>query len=318
MQIKRQLQAALVAEAILLLAAINSMSIAFAGGGGPPPATHTHYGFTTIDIPDGVDGVFAYGVNDEGLVSGFYEDSSAYYHGFLWKDGTVRTVDAPGDWADTYLGSGNDLGVVIGNYDDDLTVSHATLYRVWDQTWTRLPDVPGCPLNYGNAINNYGIAVGAAYQGTPTDYYGGVGWIWDGRHYSLFTVPEASGLAYGTYAAGINDSGKVSGLYQDSQNVYHGFLKHGQNITSLDVPGAEDTFAYGINNQDEVVGYYFDGSAYHGVIMQAGKFVTVDVPGATNTQIFGINNRDQIVGWYSDTSNPNGWGFVATPIDGER
>jgi len=313
MQIKRQLQAALVAEAILLLAAINSGSSAFAGGSGPPPASNTQYWFTSTEIEGGLYPT-PFAINNEGLVSGFYNDSSGYYHGFLWRNDRVTTVDAPGDWLDTFLGGVNDSGVVIGNYDDDVTVSHATLYRVRDQAWTRLPDVPGWPLNYGNGINNHGVAVGVVFEGNPTDYYGGVGWIWDGKDYSLITVPRASGLAYGTYAAAINDSDKVAGFYQDSQDVFHGFLNQGSKITSFDVPGAENTFVYGINNQDDVVGYYFDGSTYHGFIMHAGKFVTVDVPGAAETNIFGINDRGQIVGWYSDTSNPSGYGFVGTPM----
>jgi probable HAF family extracellular repeat protein len=322
-------QTTLVAQGLVLLAAINLGNIAGAAAcnqrftphphlaGSPPPGPPTRYWFTTIAIEQGGEGVFAFAINNEGLVSGFYEDDAEYLHGFLWQNGVASTVDAPGDWADTCLGGGNDAGVIIGNYDDDLTVSRATLYRVRDQTWTRLPDIPGWPLNYGNGINNYGVAVGALYQGTPTDYYGGVGWIWDGRDYRLFTVPEASSLAYGTYAAGINDSGEVSGLYQDSLEVYHGFLKQGPTITSFDVPGADSTFAYGINNRDEVVGYYRVGAVLHEFIMQAGNFVTVDVPGATGTNIFGINDLGQIVGWYSDSSNPNGHGFVAIPIDHE-
>ncbi len=314
MQIKRPLQGALLADAILLLAAMNPGSIALAGSGGPPPATHTHYRFTTIAIPEGVDGVFAFGVNDEGLVSGFYADSLGYYHGFLWRDGAGATVDAPGDWADTYLGGGNDLGLAIGNYDDDLTISHAAFYRVWDQKWAQLPDIAGRPANFGNGVNIFGVAVGVAFEGTPVDYYNGVGWIWDGRDYSLISVPQASGSSYGTYASGINDWGQVTGFYQDSAGAYHGFLKQRSLITSFDAQGADDTLAYGINDQGEVVGYYYFGAVTHGLIVQTGSSVTVDVPGADNTQIFGINNLGQIVGWYSDAANPNGYGFIATPI----
>ncbi len=52
MQIRRQLQAVLVSEALLLLATINSESEAYAATGSPPPPTQAHYHLTIIDIPD--------------------------------------------------------------------------------------------------------------------------------------------------------------------------------------------------------------------------------------------------------------------------
>ena len=106
----------------------------------------------------------------------------------------------------------------------------------------------------------------------------------------------------------------MTGFYQDSAGAYHGFLKQRSLITSFDAQGADDTLAYGINDQGEVVGYYYFGAVTHGLIVQTGSSVTVDVTGADNTQIFGINNLGQIVGWYSDAANPNGYGFIATPI----
>jgi probable HAF family extracellular repeat protein len=319
MQIKRQLQAALMAETILVLAAINSGSIAFAGGG-PPPATHTHYRFTTIQIAE-AEYPIAFGINNEGLVTGYYVDATTgYFEGYLYQNGTVTTVDVPASYmsVDTLLGGVNDKGVAIGNYDDAGLVSYATLYRVRDQTWTTLPDIAGLPINFGNAINNNGVAVGTAFDGDVNGfyYYNGVGWTWDGRDYSFITFPAASESLSGTFASGINDSGKVVGYYEDSDSDYHGFLKDGRRMSSFDVPGADDTYPSAINNQDEVVGYYSIGTTNYGFIMQASNFVTVDVPGAASTLIFGNNDRGEIVGQYIDASG-NEYAFVATPIGRE-
>lgn len=313
MQTKRSLQPALVAAAFLLLAAISSGSIAFAATNSPPRAKHTHYRFTTIDIPGSIPN--ANGINDRGnLVSGYYTDSAGDYHGFLWHNGTViASVDAPGDWTDTLLGAVDNAGVVIGNYGDE-TVSHATLYRLRDHTWTPLPDIDGKPINYGNGINNKGFAVGSVFTGTFTDSLNGVGWIWDGTAYSsFFKVPQASG--FGTYASGINDQGQVVGYYQDSQGAYRGFLKHGSRITTFDVPG-NNTFASAINDRDEVVGYYcrncfLVATVNHGFIVHAGNVVTVDVPGAVSSGILGNNDRGDLVGFYVDTSGKV-HGFIAT------
>ena len=317
MQIKRQFHAAFVAGAVLILSGLNWPSTTFAGGGGPPPATHTRYRFTTINITGAVV-PYAYAINDEGVVSGFYSDSSGDFHGFLWQNGKAVTVDAPGDWVDTYLGGINDLGIAVGNYDDGLTISHATLFRARDKSWIRLPDVPGSSVNYGNGINNLGLAVGIAYDGPLTNASNGVGWIWDGRDYSYIVVPASVGTSLGTYPTAINDESVVVGQYEDSAGNYHGFISHGaSDITTLDVPGSDLTFAGGINDLGDVAGAYNTSAAPNvpnGFILHEGKFVTVNVPGAASTAIDGINIIGQIAGTYDDAAG-NQYSFVATPID---
>lgn len=57
--------------------------------------------YTTIDVP-GATTTLAVGVNDRGVVSGVYADSSGNEHGYLDRDGTFTTIDVPGA-ADTVL-----------------------------------------------------------------------------------------------------------------------------------------------------------------------------------------------------------------------
>jgi uncharacterized membrane protein len=106
----------------------------------------------------------------------------------------------------------------------------------------------------------------------------------------------------------------VAGLYEDSEGNYHAFLARGSTITSFDVPGADASFAYGINDEGDVVGPYNIGQVPNGYLLHAGKFVTVNVPGAAATAIDGINNLGQIVGTYNDSAG-NQYAFVATPLD---
>ena len=48
------------------------------------------------------------------------------------------------------------------------------------------------------------------------------------------------------------------GLYRDADS-FHGFLLDVDGTyTTLDVPGSTDTFASGINDGGEIVGYYTD------------------------------------------------------------
>src|SRR5215471_5431262 len=67
-------------------------------------------------------------------------------------------------------------------------------------------------------------------------------------------------------------------------------------FTPIDVPAVRGLYLSGINNADEIVGYYQDDTfAYHGLFYSGGSFTTIDVPGGV-TLALGINNAGQIVG----------------------
>jgi len=314
MQIKRHLQATLAGQAILLLTATNSGEIAYTATGGTPPPSKTHYRFTAIDIPDQLF-MAPLGPNDEGAAVGLYVDTTGHYHGFVWRDGKVALVDAPG-WAQTALFAINDSDVIAASvYNDNLTELHTAVYRPREGTWTLIPDVPGHPIANNVAINNKGVLMGSSSQGDVGFYNNTVGWTWDGESYSFFTVPGASGSGYGfgTSPLGINDRGQVTGYYTDDLGLWHGFLKNRSNITTFDVPGADLTEPFGINDDGDIAGIYYILSPTfqeQGFIYHAGHFVTVEVPGYGGPT--GINNRGEIVGTYQDSSGV--WhGFVGTP-----
>jgi hypothetical protein len=144
----------------------------------------------------------------------------------------------------------------------------------------------------------------------------------DGK-YNSFDAPGASadGLdGGGTFPAGINDLGEVSGNYVDANFVVHGFVRRADGrITTFDVrttctdnhnPPAdcafEGTYAGNINIIGRVVGTYFgeDGNP-HGFWRDAdGSITQFDYPGANFlTEPAGINDSGQITGVVSD---PNG------------
>ena len=74
-------------------------------------------------------------------------------------------------------------------------------------------------------------------------------------------------------------------------------------IIPINVPGATNTFATGVNNAGQVVGFYLDaGYSRHGFLLSGGLITTFDVPGAIRTYPTGINDSGQIVGSWSDGS----------------
>lgn len=287
---------------------------------------HPEYVFTEIPLP-GEPHAQAFGINDRGLVSGTYYPSTTSDLGFVFDNGTLTTgISGPG--ADfTLLGPANNHGLAIGNFGE-FTIQHAAYYDVAGATWTALPDITGMPLNFGNGINDAGQAVGTAFSGGNSGSGTGPGldWIWDGNDYSFFTIPGADPGNGGAFASGINNDRQVCGYYADAQNNYHGFLKDGSHVITLDAPGADltgngnGTFGSGVNNQGAVAGSYIDkAQVHHGFIWSHGTFTIVDVPPATfplatGTELYDINIHGDIVGAY--IHNGHHFAFVARRQDG--
>jgi uncharacterized membrane protein len=104
----------------------------------------------------------------------------------------------------------------------------------------------------------------------------------------------------------VNDHGDVAGFLSGDDGFQHGFLyTAGGALTQLDYPGAADTFAYGINNSNTVVGVYDtdpNSDDAHGFIWSNGVFTPFDVPGAIVTIILAVNDRGDLGGvWANDT-----------------
>jgi len=274
-------------------------------------AVNAHYKFIAIG-PQNAQNAYAAGINNAGLVTGFYEDLSSNYHGFVWQNGVFQTVDYPGA-TDTFLYGVNNFGVAIGGYGDSFAspTNHAATYTVQSGTWTELPDIPNHSLNFGYGINDSGVAVGdAPLAGSSAT---GVGWAWDPTtlSYAFLSVPGAQ--PYSTVPDGLNDKGQVVGYAADASYAQHGFIEEGGVYTAFNVPGAADTFPLGIDNRGTIVGGWINAAGtLQGFLMtSSGHFINVDYPGPQMTQIDGINERGDLCGIYSPSSNGPFKAFIA-------
>ena len=74
----------------------------------------------------------------------------------------------------------------------------------------------------------------------------------------------------------------------------------GENYNFFTVPGAVyGEQANGINNRDQVTGYYVDSSGLpQGFVKDGPNFTTFNAPGATYTIGSGINNQGVVAGTY--------------------
>jgi len=132
-----------------------------------------------------------------------------------------------------------------------------------------------------------------------------------------FDAPGAdttSGDFSGTYPSGVNAWGFVTGYYQGSDTVSHGFIRSlkGDYIT-FEAPGADTTpGSYNgtnptaINDLGMIAGYYYDASGFsHGFLRSPeGKVKTFDVPGAAGYGTFprAMNVQGAVVGTYTDAN----------------
>src|ERR1035438_261463 len=268
-----------------------SMAASSAKPAADTPAS-AHYKFLTIG-PEDSPYVVADGINNEGLVTGYYEDLSSVLHGFVWQDGFFKTVDYPGA-AYTYLFGVNNRGLAIGYYGDG-TTNHTVTYAVRTGTSTALPDIPGYAENDGYCINDLGVAVGGAFEGSTS-----VGWLWDPTtlSYSFLAVPGAAQNS--TSPSCLNDKNQVAGYYADASGAYHGFIYEYGAYTIVNMPGAEDTYPDGINNRGIIQGQIFDaaGVAEGFVATSGGVFTAVNFPGPEMTAVVGINDRADLCGTY--------------------
>jgi hypothetical protein len=151
--------------------------------------------YITIDAPSGPNVVDAQGINNSGLIAGFYLGNDGQNHGFLANQsgasgGSVTGVavadptipSVPGEPGATFVFSQllgiNDSGTVAGYYGDSTTSQHGFLYDSNTGRYTFLDDP-------AEAFNN-GVEV--------------------------------------TQITGINNAGDLSGFYSDSNGVFHGFI----------------------------------------------------------------------------------------------
>src|SRR5262249_19300260 len=150
-------------------------------------------------------------------------------------------------------------------------------------------------------------AFGINASGQIVGYYDNTqrhGFLYSGGTYTTLDVP----MTTYTEADGINDLGHVVGTYQ-AGGKFLGYIYRNGRSTTLDAPlGTVETVAQGVNNADQVVGFYIgSNSVFHGFLWDPtfALFAQIDDPlaGTTasgngeGTYAEDVNNAHQIVGY---------------------
>jgi probable HAF family extracellular repeat protein len=173
---------------------------------------------------------------------------------------------------------------------------------------------------YANGINDKGQIVGWYQEGSGGNSVSG--FLCSNGVYTTVNVPSATD----TRALDINNHGEIVGYFHEvvnNQGEDHGFIfSHGV-LSILDDPLAYQggsTYATGINDKGQVVGYYQNETGIHGFLFDHGTYTTIDNAltdpigdtFADSNFSSDINDRGQITGWFQDKDGNHG--FLGSPV----
>jgi len=322
MSVKRnvlRVAATIVASGILATGALAMASSASAS------TFSDGYSFTTLDNAHDLTFNQLLGINDEGVIAGYFGSGMAGHpnKGYVllppYRQHSYLNENFPGS-VQTQVTGLNNRGVTVGFWADAKGDNFGWVNV--DGTFRQV-DYPTASLASPSVdqllgVNDQDIAVGFYTDAMGNNH--GYEYDIDTNTYSTVTDPGNPGASL--TAAAINDSGDVAGFYTASGGNTDGFLlihhRHGCSFIDLAFPGASSTMALGVSSNEEVVGTYTDGSGnsatMHGFTWTPeGGFATVDDPnGVGTTTINGVNDLGDLVGFYVDGKG-NTDGFLAIP-----
>jgi uncharacterized membrane protein len=220
----------------------------------------------------------AAGINARREIVGTYRlptDPPNARHGFLFSEGRFTTIDPPGAVFTNPLGI-SEWGDIVGRFC--LTTPcqphgpNVQGFLLSDGEFTTI-DVPGATGTNAWKINGRGDIVGGF---TDADGKGHVFLL--ERHNGRFTTIDLPAVVeISVDNGGINSRRDVVATYcgiapctGESLDA-HGLLLSDGRLTTVDVPGAIRTIAFGINERGDVVGGYADGAGFHGFLLSRGR-----------------------------------------------
>jgi hypothetical protein len=162
------------------------------------------------------------GVNDEGIVVGFYNDANGNSHGYeynIWTRQFSTVVDPRSPAASLTAAAINDRGDVAGFYTnpgtgntDGFLLSHGHFKDL---------AVRGASSTMALGVNNFDEVVGTYTVGTGSNAVMH-GFTWTPQH-GFRTVDDPNGIGT-TTINGVNDFGQLVGFYVDGAGNTDGFL----------------------------------------------------------------------------------------------
>jgi len=246
-------------------------------------SAQTAYTEALINLPWGAPQ--ASGIDDNNQIVGSYYDSGNIRHGFLWTNGVVAQIDAPGADSTSTLGINSKTGIV------GYAAGAKNVNGILDAK-RRISDVKGSSERFIFGINASGSFVGIHNSS-------GAGFININGVYTTVKPDVCNGLEapVSVYVVGINAHNDFVGVCFDVNSARSiGFSSVGGVYQAI-VAFGQTTYPYGINDAGTIVGLFGGTDNSHGFVMTSGGAVTqFDYNGASQTSVSGINNSGSLTG----------------------
>ena len=167
----------------------------------------------TLADPDGPATTNAWGVNDSGVIVGFYTNSSSNFQAFKWVNGVFTNFGCPG-WTNTRAYGINDAGVIVG---DNANSPSGPFSGFALASGKCIPvNYPGATWTSAKGINKSDVISGW-YRDSKNVFHG---FIESGGQFQSFDPSNSMN----TLAFHINDKAQIVGWYTDTANATHGFV----------------------------------------------------------------------------------------------
>jgi hypothetical protein len=214
--------------------------------------------FTTINIA-GSSGTWITGINDDGVICGYFHktssSSSGVTLGFQQTGTTVVSFALNANARATFPGGINTAGEISG-YDESGSLADGVfggfiLSGAPRGTATTV-DVSGQAGTWVGAVNNSEDVVGfAGADLDPTTPVEAFAYNASKATFEIFNMPDMVQTRF----YGINDLGTIVGYGLDSTELTHSFIFKSGTYNAFSIPGFSVAIPQGINNEGVIVGY---------------------------------------------------------------
>ena len=257
--------------------------------------------YSWIEV-EGARSTSASGINAGGDIVGSYVDQEGVSHGYLFRGGAFTTIDYPdaegtlargigpgGDIVGSYWLTGepvpNEHGFLLTRQGEFIPIDVPGHINTIAQRILPNGTILGCRHDTDTMHSMRGVVITAAgveeiaahasmhngatpdgrrIAGLYTNMTAGrtEGYVVDDGVFKPFVVPNSIMTA----AWDVNPLGEVVGVYRDASLLFHGFVMGRDGYTSVDVPGAAATRAFGTNAAGDVVGSFVMGGKTRGFL----------------------------------------------------
>lgn len=280
--------------------ALGWILIALAGLLVPKPlsAASFQYTFEIFSIP-GDGQIIGRDINDGNDVVGLVDhfvSGSRKPTGFVRRGDNISLIDFPGSESlnGTRALGINNAGQIVGRFSE-VTSRLETHGFTLDNGVLQQFDVPDSRFTEAFDISNNGLIVGRTFL--ESDPGIGTAFIRNGDDYTFFR-PEGVRGPFGIQFEGVNDRDNTVGSVLDGTG-FRAFAVLDGAYMPFSIPESTRTTATGINNANQIVGFFRDRSGInHGFLMDATGIYQIDVlaPDSDGTFLTGINEDGFLVG----------------------